>query len=116
MALTHTLRVAATCADGHLFCKTCAAANANTRLGQLQAASQCPRFASVFVPPRPLTFLNLVPPQTLPCMAADCTAVFLPITYSSFLPAVTVDALADLAQQKDLEMAFDGVEGFEKCP
>ncbi|KWU42637.1 hypothetical protein RHOSPDRAFT_20780, partial [Rhodotorula sp. JG-1b] len=79
-----------TCAEGHLFCKTCAAANANTRLGQLQA--------------------------TLPCMAADCTAVFLPITYLSFLPAVTVDALANLAQQKDLEMAFDGVEGFEKCP
>ncbi|GAA5993469.1 hypothetical protein JCM10908_002208 [Rhodotorula pacifica] len=80
----------AACADGHLFCKTCASQNASTRLGQRQA--------------------------TLPCMAPECKALFPPVTYSSFLPAVTVDALADLAQQKDLETAFGGVEGFEKCP
>lgn len=49
-------------------------------------------------------------------MAADCTARFEPATYSTFLAPKMVESLAALAQQKDLDEAFNGVEGFEKCP
>ncbi|BGP43945.1 hypothetical protein JCM10450v2_008157 [Rhodotorula kratochvilovae] len=80
----------AACAEGHLFCKGCALANASDRIGRRQAV--------------------------LPCMTADCTARFDPATYSSFLAPKMVDSLSALAQQKDLDEAFDGVEGFEKCP
>ncbi|TNY19015.1 hypothetical protein DMC30DRAFT_418315 [Rhodotorula diobovata] len=80
----------APCAEGHLFCKGCALANASDRIGRRQAV--------------------------LPCMAADCTARFEPATYSTFLAPKMVESLAALAQQKDLDEAFNGVEGFEKCP
>ncbi|GAA5909615.1 hypothetical protein JCM8208_007201 [Rhodotorula glutinis] len=80
----------ASCAEGHLFCKGCALANASDRIGRRQAV--------------------------LPCMAADCAARFDPKSYPSFLAPKMVDSLAALAQQKDLDEAFDGVEGFEKCP
>ncbi|GJN94782.1 hypothetical protein Rhopal_007874-T1 [Rhodotorula paludigena] len=80
----------AQCGEGHLFCKTCAVANASDRIGRRQGV--------------------------LPCMTADCTATFVPATYSSFLPPKMIESLAVLSQEKDLEQAFDGVEGFEKCP
>ncbi|GAA5939340.1 hypothetical protein JCM3775_007195 [Rhodotorula graminis] len=80
----------ASCVEGHLFCKSCALANASDRIGRRQAV--------------------------LPCMTADCSARFDPKSYPSFLAPKMVDSLAALAQQKDLDEAFDGVEGFEKCP
>lgn len=49
-------------------------------------------------------------------MAPECSATFLPVTYSGFLKPNTIDTLAELAQQKDLEAAFEGVDEFEKCP
>lgn len=49
-------------------------------------------------------------------MTADCSARFNPKSYPTFLAPKMVDSLAALAQQKDLDEAFDGVEGFEKCP
>ncbi|GAA6058385.1 hypothetical protein JCM3770_006106 [Rhodotorula araucariae] len=80
----------AACSEGHLFCKGCALSNASDRIGRRQAV--------------------------LPCMAADCTARFVPAMYASFLVPKMVDSLSALAQQKDLDEAFHGVEGFEKCP
>ncbi|GAA6008064.1 E3 ubiquitin-protein ligase RNF216 [Rhodotorula paludigena] len=80
----------AQCGEGHLFCKTCAVANASDRIGRRQGV--------------------------LPCMTADCIATFVPATYPSFLPPKMIESLAVLSQEKDLEQAFDGVEGFEKCP
>ncbi|BGP66453.1 hypothetical protein NBRC10512v2_007861 [Rhodotorula toruloides] len=84
------LENSAQCAEGHLFCKTCAVANASDRIGRRQAV--------------------------LPCMTAECTATFPPATYSSFLPPRMIESLASIAQQVDLDTAFDGVDGFEKCP
>lgn len=54
--------------------------------------------------------------QALPCMTAECTATFPPATYPSFLALRMIESLASIAQQADLDIAFDGVEGFEKCP
>ncbi|GEM11782.1 E3 ubiquitin-protein ligase RNF216 [Rhodotorula toruloides] len=84
------LENSAQCAEVHLFCKTCAVANASDRIGRRQA--------------------------DLPCMTAECTATFPPTTYSSFLPPRMIESLASIAQQADLDTAFDGVDGFEKCP
>ncbi|BGP35877.1 hypothetical protein JCM10296v2_007729 [Rhodotorula toruloides] len=84
------LENSAQCAEGHLFCKTCAVANASDRIGRRQAV--------------------------LPCMTAECTATFPPATYSSFFPPRMIESLASIAQQVDLDTAFHGVDGFEKCP
>ncbi|BGP74292.1 hypothetical protein NBRC10513v2_007724 [Rhodotorula toruloides] len=84
------LENSAQCAEGHLFCKTCAVANASDRIGRRQAV--------------------------LPCMTAECTAIFPPATYPSFLPPRMIESLASIAQQVDLDTAFDAVDGFEKCP
>ncbi|GAA5917606.1 hypothetical protein JCM6882_004873 [Rhodosporidiobolus microsporus] len=80
----------ASCDAGHLFCKTCSAANANHRLGDRHA--------------------------TLPCMAPDCKAFFAPRSWRDFLPQKTIDGLEKIAQESEVGKAFEGVEGFETCP
>ncbi|GAA5877161.1 hypothetical protein JCM8547_001961 [Rhodosporidiobolus lusitaniae] len=80
----------ASCDGGHLFCKTCCAANASDRLGKR------------------------VP--TLPCMAPDCTSLFPPSSWSDFLPLKTIEGLERLAQENEVSKAFEGIEGFESCP
>lgn len=108
--LTRLPSPAAQCAEGHLFCKTCAVANASDRIGRRQAVRSS--LLSVEQAHRAEVSLS----QVLPCMTAECTATFPPATYSSFLPPRMIESLASIAQQVDLDTAFDGVDGFEKCP
>ncbi|GAA5989492.1 hypothetical protein JCM11641_007318 [Rhodosporidiobolus odoratus] len=82
---------AASCDGGHLFCKSCCAANASNQLGKREAG--------------------------LPCMAPDCTSGgFSPTSWKDFLPAKTIDALDRLSQEQEVGKAFEGIEGFEGCP
>jgi len=47
---------------------------------------------------------------------AGCGASFDPKKYKEWLPPKSREALEKLQAEKELEMAFEGVEGFEKCP
>ncbi|GAA6040819.1 hypothetical protein JCM8097_007726 [Rhodosporidiobolus ruineniae] len=80
----------ASCHSGHLFCKSCCANNASDKLGKRQA--------------------------TLPCMAPDCTALFVPSTWPDFLAQKTIDGLERIRQDEEVGKAFEGVEGVETCP
>ncbi|GAA5980301.1 hypothetical protein JCM5350_000936 [Sporobolomyces pararoseus] len=78
-----------TCAKDHIFCKECAIRNASHGIGDQQ--------------------------YTLPCMT-ECDALFPPTKYKEWLPEKMRATLERLQAEKELEMAFEGVEGFEKCP
>ncbi|GAA5953620.1 hypothetical protein JCM3765_006919 [Sporobolomyces pararoseus] len=78
-----------TCAKDHIFCKECAFRNASHRIGDQQ--------------------------YTLPCMT-ECDALFPPAKYKDWLPEKLRATLERLQAEKELEMAFEGVEGFVKCP
>jgi len=100
----------AACENGHLFCKTCAINNASHCIGDQKYVS----------PPLDLNpirrFLRYEGlPQDLKCMAG-CGASFDPKKYEEWLPSKSREALEKLQAEKELEMAFEGVEGFEKCP
>ena len=47
---------------------------------------------------------------------AGCRGSFDPENYKEWLPTKSREALEKLQAEKELEMAFEGVEGFEKCP
>jgi len=46
----------------------------------------------------------------------ECDAFFSPQEYKNWLPQKMRATLERLQAEKELEMAFEGVEGFEKCP
>ncbi|GAA6014563.1 hypothetical protein JCM11491_004542 [Sporobolomyces phaffii] len=83
------LEYTAACEKGHLFCHECAIKNASHQIGDQK--------------------------YTLPCMT-DCDSSFSPRGFGAWLPNKMKVALERLQADKESEMAFEGVEGFEKCP
>ncbi|GAA5916284.1 E3 ubiquitin-protein ligase RNF216 [Sporobolomyces salmoneus] len=77
------------CEKGHRFCRDCAISNASHRIGDQH--------------------------YTLPCMT-DCDALFSSKDHETWMPEKMRATLERLQADKELEMAFEGVEGFEKCP
>lgn len=90
------------CAEGHLFCKTCVKSLAESKLGEQLTVSRCMLASADRL-------------QVISCMdMSGCANLFTERILAEVLSTKTLELYHRLKQHKDLEMAE--IDGLESCP